>query len=199
MEIHAACQGRIWRKWLSSYPTRTVQPVFNRQDHITEDYFGVSAIFPNYTGLWSHGKLDWLEWFSLEGPGRKVFCLLTPVHKTFFEGVSGCSWDTESGRICKCFRGNVSPCFEGLCSLIPGAHVHVTRPRRSPSLHFTELPSSNTSSKLITSITMWRGNYGTGWAFHIKTSLVRFTLLWHIWTLGPPLPLSLPIRRAKSD
>lgn len=48
----APCQDCIWGKWLSSYPTRTVEPVFNKQDHITEDYFGVSAIFPNYTGLW---------------------------------------------------------------------------------------------------------------------------------------------------
>lgn len=32
---------------LSSYPTLTVQPVFDEQDHITQDYFGVLAIFLN--------------------------------------------------------------------------------------------------------------------------------------------------------
>lgn len=55
VDMHAACQYCSWRKWLSSYPTRTVHSVFNGLDHVTWDYFGVSTIFFQITlafGFW---------------------------------------------------------------------------------------------------------------------------------------------------
>lgn len=115
MDIHAACQDCIWRKWLSPYPTRTVQPVFNGQDHITEDYFGVFSNFPKLHWPLVSGKLDWLEWFSLESPGSAVDARTL---KSSSLRVSGCRWDIVSERICRPFHGNASSCFEGTQALL---------------------------------------------------------------------------------
>lgn len=88
---YAACQGCIWRKWLSSYPTRTVWPVFHGQDHITQDYFGASAIFLNYAGLCFLVSLIDLNGFHYES-------FVVDAHTQKPKGTRGCT-RTQSSTV----------------------------------------------------------------------------------------------------
>lgn len=81
---YAACQGCIWRKWLSSYPTRTVcvACVPRARSHYTRLLWSFSN-FPKLRWPLLSGKLDWLEWFSLE----KLCCWRSHRKAEAYEGL----------------------------------------------------------------------------------------------------------------